>query len=253
MADFRGAFDVQEEDESYLDGVSQLDYTEQVLFLVDMSEKMFSPVENIDIEEFKNQARISVVMKTIDNILRARIIKSPSDQFGLVFYSAGQQNSPEEFENVHIAMEMSQLDSTTLLEVASYCGERGLERLLQDVNSARNGNGGAEDLKYGLWQAQKMLTTSKNKKISRHMMIFSALNDPCDGQIEFKQQILSKIQSLRNANVKMDVFPLLTKEEESSQESSFWKDVVAVRKEEEQSQQNSIRKIKIKQNKQRKM
>eukprot|EP01025_Chloroclados_australasicus_P005593 TRINITY_DN11721_c0_g1_i2.p1 TRINITY_DN11721_c0_g1~~TRINITY_DN11721_c0_g1_i2.p1 ORF type:complete len:646 (+),score=98.52 TRINITY_DN11721_c0_g1_i2:146-2083(+) len=230
--DFQGAFDdAFAEDDMYQEGVSQLDFTENVIFLVDIAQKMFSPVMNTNVEEFKNQARISVVMKTIDHILRTRIIKSPSDQFALVFYSAEQQNSPEEFSNVHIALRLNFLTSESIQEIMSFCGENGLDKLQQQIGSAVDSNS-AQSLKFGLWQCQNLFSNKryKNQKIARHIMLFTAEDDPCSGQEQLKQQIISKVQSMCSENIRLDVFPLL----DSEAQSDFWKEIVAIKKQEDE-------------------
>ncbi len=224
---------------------------ESIVFLVDCAKTNRLPIsknyfyygDDADDENTKESEQtqkssnyVQVALNAYRNVLRDRVVCTPDDEIGLVFYNTKNRSGELEFDNIFVFHELAPITAERVGAIANFIdnGEFG-EMLFEDQIGSSN-YGEEEDkekeeenaMNHALWTASHML--SRNAKTRRSAYVFT--NDDAvfrskkeaDGTSSMgtpkkekkksksnrktaKEATIARCEEMANAGVKLELFP----------------------------------------------
>ena len=224
---------------------------ESIVFLVDCAKTNRLPIsknyfyygddtddENNEEDEQtqKSSNYVQVALNAYRNVLRDRVVCSPDDEIGLVFYNTKKRQGELEFDNIFVFHELAPITAERVGAIANFIdnGEFG-EMLFEDQIGSSN-YGEEEDkekeeenaMNHALWTASHML--SRNAKTRRSAYVFtnddavfrskkeaegtSSMGTPKkekkkskSNRKTAKEATIARCEEMANAGVKLELFP----------------------------------------------
>ena len=224
---------------------------ESIVFLVDcaktnrlpISENYFYYGDDTDDENNnegeqtqKSSNYVQVALNAYRNVLRDRVVCTPDDEIGLVFYNTKNRSGELEFDNIFVFHELAPITAERVGAIANFIdnGEFG-EMLFEDQIGSSN-YGEEEDkekeeenaMNHALWTASHML--SRNAKTRRSAYVFtnddavfrskkeaegtSSMGTPKkekkkskSNRKTAKEATIARCEEMANAGVKLELFP----------------------------------------------
>ena len=189
-----------------------------------------------DEQEQKSSNYVQVALNAYRNVLRDRVVCSPDDEIGLVFYNTKKRQGELEFDNIFVFHELAPITAERVGAIANFIdnGEFG-EMLFEDQIGSSN-YGEEEDkekeeenaMNHALWTASHML--SRNAKTRRSAYVFtnddavfrskkeaegtSSMGTPKkekkkskSNRKTAKEATIARCEEMANAGVKLELFP----------------------------------------------
>jgi hypothetical protein len=224
---------------------------ESIVFLVDCAKTNRLPIsknyfyygddaddENNEEDEQtqKSSNYVQVALNAYRNVLRDRVVCTPDDEIGLVFYNTKNRSGELEFDNIFVFHELAPITAERVGAIANFIdnGEFG-EMLFEDQIGSSN-YGEEEDkekeeenaMNHALWTASHML--SRNAKTRRSAYVFtnddavfrskkeaegtSSMGTPKkekkkskSNRKTAKEATIARCEEMANAGVKLELFP----------------------------------------------
>ena len=224
---------------------------ESIVFLVDCAKTNRLPIsknyfyygddtddENNEEDEQtqKSSNYVQVALNAYRNVLRDRVVCTPDDEIGLVFYNTKKRSGELEFDNIFVFHELAPITAERVGAIANFIdnGEFG-EMLFEDQIGSSN-YGEEEDkekeeenaMNHALWTASHML--SRNAKTRRSAYVFtnddavfrskkeaegtSSMGTPKkekkkskSSRKTAKEATIARCEEMANAGVKLELFP----------------------------------------------
>ena len=224
---------------------------ESIVFLVDCAKTNRLPIsknyfyygDDTDDENTKESEQtqkssnyVQVALNAYRNVLRDRVVCTPDDEIGLVFYNTKNRSGELEFDNIFVFHELAPITAERVGAIANFIdnGEFG-EMLFEDQIGSSN-YGEEEDkekeeenaMNHALWTASHML--SRNAKTRRSAYVFT--NDDAvfrskkeaertswmgtpkkekkkskSNRKTAKEATIARCEEMANAGVKLELFP----------------------------------------------
>ena len=224
---------------------------ESIVFLVDCAKTNRLPIsknyfyygDDADDENTKESEQtqkssnyVQVALNAYRNVLRDRVVCTPDDEIGLVFYNTKKRSGELEFDNIFVFHELAPITAERVGAIANFIdnGEFG-EMLFEDQIGSSN-YGEEEDkekeeenaMNHALWTASHML--SRNAKTRRSAYVFT--NDDAvfrskkeaertswmgtpkkekkkskSNRKTAKEATIARCEEMANAGVKLELFP----------------------------------------------
>lgn len=243
-------------DDNVFGGGTQKDKTsvsekESIVFLVDCAKTNRLPIsknyfyygDDADDENTKESEQtqkssnyVQVALNAYRNVLRDRVVCTPDDEIGLVFYNTKNRSGELEFDNIFVFHELAPITAERVGAIANFIdnGEFG-EMLFEDQIGSSN-YGEEEDkekeeenaMNHALWTASHML--SRNAKTRRSAYVFtnddavfrskkeaegtSSMGTPKkekkkskSNRKTAKEATIARCEEMANAGVKLELFP----------------------------------------------
>ena len=189
-----------------------------------------------DEQEQKSSNYVQVALNAYRNVLRDRVVCTPDDEIGLVFYNTKNRSGELEFDNIFVFHELAPITAERVGAIANFIdnGEFG-EMLFEDQIGSSN-YGEEEDkekeeenaMNHALWTASHML--SRNAKTRRSAYVFtnddavfrskkeaegtSSMGTPKkekkkskSNRKTAKEATIARCEEMANAGVKLELFP----------------------------------------------
>ena len=189
-----------------------------------------------DEQEQKSSNYVQVALNAYRNVLRDRVVCTPDDEIGLVFYNTKKRSGELEFDNIFVFHELAPITAERVGAIANFIdnGEFG-EMLFEDQIGSSN-YGEEEDkekeeenaMNHALWTASHML--SRNAKTRRSAYVFtnddavfrskkeaegtSSMGTPKkekkkskSSRKTAKEATIARCEEMANAGVKLELFP----------------------------------------------
>ena len=224
---------------------------ESIVFLVDCAKTNRLPIsknyfyygDDADDENTKESEQtqkssnyVQVALNAYRNVLRDRVVCTPDDEIGLVFYNTKNRSGELEFDNIFVFHELAPITAERVGAIANFIdnGEFG-EMLFEDQIGSSN-YGEKEDkekeeenaMNHALWTASHML--SRNAKTRRSAYVFtnddavfrskkeaertSSMGTPKkekkkskSNRKTAKEATIARCEEMANAGVKLELFP----------------------------------------------
>jgi hypothetical protein len=224
---------------------------ESIVFLVDCAKTNRLPIsknyfyygDDADDENTKESEQtqkssnyVQVALNAYRNVLRDRVVCTPDDEIGLVFYNTKKRSGELEFDNIFVFHELAPITAERVGAIANFIdnGEFG-EMLFEDQIGSSN-YGEEEDkekeeenaMNHALWTASHML--SRNAKTRRSAYVFtnddavfrskkeaegtSSMGTPKkekkkskSNRKTAKEATIARCEEMANAGVKLELFP----------------------------------------------
>jgi ATP-dependent DNA helicase 2 subunit 1 len=224
---------------------------ESIVFLVDCAKTNRQPIsknyfyygDDADDENTKESEQtqkssnyVQVALNAYRNVLRDRVVCTPDDEIGLVFYNTKNRSGELEFDNIFVFHELAPITAERVGAIANFIdnGEFG-EMLFEDQIGSSN-YGEEEDkekeeenaMNHALWTASHML--SRNAKTRRSAYVFtnddavfrskkeaegtSSMGTPKkekkkskSNRKTAKEATIARCEEMANAGVKLELFP----------------------------------------------
>ena len=224
---------------------------ESIVFLVDCAKTNRLPIsknyfyygDDTDDENTKESEQtqkssnyVQVALNAYRNVLRDRVVCTPDDEIGLVFYNTKNRSGELEFDNIFVFHELAPITAERVGAIANFIdnGEFG-EMLFEDQIGSSN-YGEEEDkekeeenaMNHALWTASHML--SRNAKTRRSAYVFtnddavfkskkeaegtSSMGTPKkekkkskSNRKTAKEATIARCEEMANAGVKLELFP----------------------------------------------
>jgi ATP-dependent DNA helicase 2 subunit 1 len=224
---------------------------ESIVFLVDCTKTNRLPIsknyfyygDDADDENTKESEQtqkssnyVQVALNAYRNVLRDRVVCTPDDEIGLVFYNTKNRSGELEFDNIFVFHELAPITAERVGAIANFIdnGEFG-EMLFEDQIGSSN-YGEEEDkekeeenaMNHALWTASHML--SRNAKTRRSAYVFtnddavfrskkeaegtSSMGTPKkekkkskSNRKTAKEATIARCEEMANAGVKLELFP----------------------------------------------
>lgn len=224
---------------------------ESIVFLVDCAKTNRLPIsknyfyygDDADDENTKESEQtqkssnyVQVALNAYRNVLRDRVVCTPDDEIGLVFYNTKNRSGELEFDNIFVFHELAPITAERVGAIANFIdnGEFG-EMLFEDQIGSSN-YGEEEDkekeeenaMNHALWTASHML--SRNAKTRRSAYVFtnddavfrskkeaegtSSMGTPKKEKKKSKsnrkmakEATIARCEEMANAGVKLELFP----------------------------------------------
>ena len=224
---------------------------ESIVFLVDCAKTNRLPISknyfyygddtddennNEGEETQKSSNYVQVALNAYRNVLRDRVVCTPDDEIGLVFYNTKNRSGELEFDNIFVFHELAPITAERVGAIANFIdnGEFG-EMLFEDQIGSSN-YGEEEDkekeeenaMNHALWTASHML--SRNAKTRRSAYVFtnddavfrskkeaegtSSMGTPKkekkkskSNRKTAKEATIARCEEMANAGVKLELFP----------------------------------------------
>ena len=224
---------------------------ESIVFLVDCAKTNRLPIsknyfyygDDADDENTKESEQtqkssnyVQVALNAYRNVLRDRVVCTPDDEIGLVFYNTKNRSGELEFDNIFVFHELAPITAERVGAIANFIdnGEFG-EMLFEDQIGSSN-YGEEEDkekeeenaMNHALWTASHML--SRNAKTRRSAYVFtnddavfrskkeaegtSSIGTPKkekkkskSNRKTAKEATIARCEEMANAGVKLELFP----------------------------------------------
>lgn len=224
---------------------------ESIVFLVDCAKTNRLPIsknyfyygDDADDENTKESEQtqkssnyVQVALNAYRNVLRDRVVCTPDDEIGLVFYNTKNRSGELEFDNIFVFHELAPITAERVGAIANFIdnGEFG-EMLFEDTIGSSN-YGEEEDkekeeenaMNHALWTASHML--SRNAKTRRSAYVFtnddavfrskkeaegtSSMGTPKkekkkskSNRKTAKEATIARCEEMANAGVKLELFP----------------------------------------------
>ena len=224
---------------------------ESIVFLVDCAKTNRLPIsknyfyygDDTDDENTKESEQtqkssnyVQVALNAYRNVLRDRVVCTPDDEIGLVFYNTKKRSGELEFDNIFVFHELAPITAERVGAIANFIdnGEFG-EMLFEDQIGSSN-YGEEEDkekeeenaMNHALWTASHML--SRNAKTRRSAYVFtnddavfrskkeaegtSSMGTPKkekkkskSNRKTAKEATIARCEEMANAGVKLELFP----------------------------------------------
>ena len=224
---------------------------ESIVFLVDCAKTNRLPIsknyfyygDDADDENTKESEQtqkssnyVQVALNAYRNVLRDRVVCTPDDEIGLVFYNTKNRSGELEFDNIFVFHELAPITAERVGAIANFIdnGEFG-EMLFEDQIGSSN-YGEEEDKEkeeenamiHALWTASHML--SRNAKTRRSAYVFtnddavfrskkeaegtSSMGTPKkekkkskSNRKTAKEATIARCEEMANAGVKLELFP----------------------------------------------
>ena len=224
---------------------------ESIVFLVDCAKTNRLPIsknyfyygDDTDDENTKESEQTQkssnyaqVALNAYRNVLRDRVVCTPDDEIGLVFYNTKNRSGELEFDNIFVFHELAPITAERVGAIANFIdnGEFG-EMLFEDQIGSSN-YGEEEDkekeeenaMNHALWTASHML--SRNAKTRRSAYVFtnddavfrskkeaegtSSMGTPKkekkkskSNRKTAKEATIARCEEMANAGVKLELFP----------------------------------------------
>ena len=189
-----------------------------------------------DEQEQKSSNYVQVALNAYRNVLRDRVVCSPDDEIGLVFYNTKKRQGELEFDNIFVFHELAPITAERVGAIANFIdnGEFG-EMLFEDtIGSSNYGEEEEEEkgeenaMNHALWTASHML--SRNAKTRRSAYVFtnddavfrskkeaegtSSMGTPKkekkkskSNRKTAKEATIARCEEMANAGVKLELFP----------------------------------------------
>lgn len=184
----------------------------------------------------KSSNYVQVALNAYRNVLRDRVVCTPDDEIGLVFYNTKKRSGELEFDNIFVFHELTPITAERVGAIANFIdnGEFG-EMLFEDQIGSSN-YGEEEDkekeeenaMNHALWTASHML--SRNAKTRRSAYVFtnddavfrskkeaegkSSMGTPKkekkkskSNRKTAKEATIARCEEMANAGVKLELFP----------------------------------------------
>lgn len=184
----------------------------------------------------KSSNYVQVALNAYRNVLRDRVVCTPDDEIGLVFYNTKNRSGELEFDNIFVFHELAPITAERVGAIANFIdnGEFG-EMLFEDQIGSSN-YGEEEDkekeeenaMNHALWTASHML--SRNAKTRRSAYVFtnddavfrskkeaegtSSMGTPKkekkkskSNRKTAKEATIARCEEMANAGVKLELFP----------------------------------------------
>ena len=184
----------------------------------------------------KSSNYVQVALNAYRNVLRDRVVCTPDDEIGLVFYNTKKRSGELEFDNIFVFHELAPITAERVGAIANFIdnGEFG-EMLFEDQIGSSN-YGEEEDkekeeenaMNHALWTASHML--SRNAKTRRSAYVFtnddavfrskkeaegmSSMGTPKkekkkskSSRKTAKEATIARCEEMANAGVKLELFP----------------------------------------------
>ena len=184
----------------------------------------------------KSSNYVQVALNAYRNVLRDRVVCTPDDEIGLVFYNTKNRSGELEFDNIFVFHELAPITAERVGAIANFIdnGEFG-EMLFEDQIGSSN-YGEEEDkekeeenaMNHALWTASHML--SRNAKTRRSAYVFtnddavfrskkeaegmSSMGTPKkekkkskSSRKTAKEATIARCEEMANAGVKLELFP----------------------------------------------
>ena len=184
----------------------------------------------------KSSNYVQVALNAYRNVLRDRVVCTPDDEIGLVFYNTKNRSGELEFDNIFVFHELAPITAERVGAIANFIdnGEFG-EMLFEDQIGSSN-YGEEEDkekeeenaMNHALWTASHML--SRNAKTWRSAYVFtnddavfrskkeaegtSSMGTPKkekkkskSNRKTAKEATIARCEEMANAGVKLELFP----------------------------------------------
>ena len=224
---------------------------ESIVFLVDCAKTNRQPIsknyfyygDDADDENTRESEQtqkssnyVQVALNAYRNVLRDRVVCTPDDEIGLVFYNTKNRSGELEFDNIFVFHELAPITAERVGAIANFIdnGEFG-EMLFEDQIGSSN-YGEEEDkekeeenaMNHALWTASHML--SRNAKTRRSAYVFtnddavfrskkeaegtSSMGTPKkekkkskSNRKTAKEATIARCEEMANAGVKLELFP----------------------------------------------
>ena len=224
---------------------------ESIVFLVDCTKTNRLPIsknyfyygDDADDENTKESEQtqkssnyVQVALNAYRNVLRDRVVCTPDDEIGLVFYNTKNRSGELEFDNIFVFHELAPITAERVGAIANFIdnGEFG-EMLFEDqIGSSNYGEEGDKEkeeenvMNHALWTASHML--SRNAKTRRSAYVFtnddavfrskkeaegtSSMGTPKkekkkskSNRKTAKEATIARCEEMANAGVKLELFP----------------------------------------------
>ena len=224
---------------------------ESIVFLVDCAKTNRLPIsknyfyygDDADDENTKESEQtqkssnyVQVALNAYRNVLRDRVVCTPDDEIGLVFYNTKNRSGELEFDNIFVFHELAPITAERVGAIANFIdnGEFG-EMLFEDqIGSSNYGEEGDKEkeeenaMNHALWTASHML--SRNAKTRRSAYVFtnddavfrskkeaegtSSMGTPKkekkkskSNRKTAKEATIARCEEMANAGVKLELFP----------------------------------------------
>ncbi|KAL4481075.1 hypothetical protein ABPG72_015030 [Tetrahymena utriculariae] len=199
-----------EEDQSFEKSVelNPLDFQEEeveqdiitlkdaVLFVVEMSQSLFIPYGDGE----KKQIQYQIIMKSIEIFLKTKIICSPTDMIGILFYNTEKSNI-QSFPNQCLLLNL-QNPSAQSIQFAKMLQTKDQMSQYQNMKIK---NVCLKDL---LWNINKLFLILKNGQYSKRVFLFTSNDEPDKNDIEAQKNAINYAQNLLENDINIELFPL---------------------------------------------
>lgn len=209
---------------------------EFVVYLIDASPKMFSPIVTDDDE--KQETHFHIAINCICQSLKSQIIGNSNNEVAICFFNTKEKRNLQDLPGVYVynVKEREFLDRPTarLIKEFSSIEETFMSTIgsLYGIIPAIREN----SLYNALWVAQALLRKGSAKNVSKRMLIFTNEDDPfgtVTGPIK-RDMIRTTIQRAKDAQdlgISIELLPL-SKPDEKFNISSFYSDLLGLEGEE---------------------
>ncbi|EAS04900.2 ATP-dependent DNA helicase II 70 kDa subunit (macronuclear) [Tetrahymena thermophila SB210] len=167
-----------------------------VLFVVEMSQNLFIPYGDGE----KKQIQYQIVMKSLEIFLKTKIICSPTDMIGLLFYNTDQSNI-QSFPNQYLLLNLQNPSAQSIQFVK-------MLQTKEQMNGYQKMKIKNVCLKDLLWNINKQFLNLKNGQYSKRVFLFTSNDEPDKNNIEAQKNAISYAQNLLENDVNIELFPL---------------------------------------------
>ena len=200
--------------------------TEVVLFLVDFRSEMRTQVLS------SGQTCMEYAFASLERFLKSKIVAQPNDRVAIVLYGPVETKNDYDLEHVHVLQKPDPLHASFIREIQTFH-----EKTLKTASEEEGKGEGKTDssnglaLKNALWTCSLMFKDFKTKRVDKRLFIFTNDDAPCGDNAVVEQQIISRLDSLKELNVDFQIYPL--GEPGGAFRPDFWANVIKGVKSEE--------------------
>lgn len=171
--------------------------------------------------EYSDLNAFSMALKAVIQTACDKIISSPNDLIGVVFYGSKSKNNVFNFDNiyVHQTLDIPEANRIKDLELMMKKGVSPFGSCAENLNEFT-------DMSKVLWICQNLFSTVPSNVGSKRVFLFTNQEDPTRGDSDLRNQCIERATTLVESDILLDVFALVAKEDSFNQ-NKFWNHIVS--------------------------
>ncbi|PIA35887.1 hypothetical protein AQUCO_03400046v1 [Aquilegia coerulea] len=209
------------------------EYTKElVVYLVDASPQMFSPISTLD--DNKGENHFGIAVNCISQSLKSQIISRSYDEVAICFFNTSKKKNLQDLNGVFVfnVAEREDLDRPTARLIKEFDSIE--ETFAKEIGSQYGIISGSREnsLYNAIWVAQALLRKGSAKTTDKRMLLFTNNDDPFGDirgatKADMIRTTLQRAKDAQDLGISIELLPLCRPEEEFNV-SLFYADLIGL-------------------------
>jgi len=211
---------------------------DSILFLIDTHSSMFEQLQLLNSsstpsDDKKDSIPFYFTLKAVANCYSDKIISSPSDVLGVVFYNTKLKQNQFDFNNIYVYQDLNTPDAKRIKDIESMIDQPfaigSSDKVQSSQQNSQSGNSPTSALHEALWTCQHLFSLANNQTKLGYKRIFLFTNDdnPCKDNSTLRMKCIERSRDLMNSDISIDLF-VLKSPPSSFKSDLFWKEMIHI-------------------------